>query len=112
LQQNRALLHARNVLDHLPFGVLGLGTDGIVVQVNREAALLLGLAPELIVGEPMCTVLPPEICAWAGKISKDSCGYRTVTVQGAELLVKGITMTEEGEAGIIITIMKGQGETR
>lgn len=107
MRQNRALLHARNVLDRLPFGVLGLAADGVVVQVNREAAQLLGLASELVLGAPMEEVLPPEICALAQGISEASCCYRTVTLGGWELQVKGITMTEEEQHGSILTIMKG-----
>ena len=105
--QNRALLHARNVLDHLPFGVLGLSADGIVVQVNREAALQLGLAPELMPGQPMCEVLPPEICTLTQEVSAASCGYQALAIKGNELLVRRITMVEEGVAGTIL-ILKGQ----
>jgi response regulator RpfG family c-di-GMP phosphodiesterase len=112
LTQNRALEHARSVLDHLPIGVLGLTPDGIVVQMNREAAQLLSLATERIIGEPMSRVLPPEISALAETISGASCGYRSVTVAGAELRVMGISMAEEGQEGSILTIMKRQGETR
>ena len=112
LFQNRALLHARNVLDHLPIGVLGLTTDGLVVQMNREASRLLDLAPDRILGEPMSEVLPPEICALIGGISGTSCGYQSVSLPGSVLRIKGIAMTEEGQAGSILTIMKGQGETR
>ena len=104
---NRALLHARNVLDHLPFGVLGLDTDGVLVQMNREAALLLNLAPDQILGERIRDALPLEICALAESTSETSCGYRTVALDGRELRIKVITMVEEGQAGIILTLMKG-----
>jgi two-component system NtrC family sensor kinase len=104
--QNRALLHARYVLDHLPIGVLGLTTDGVVVQINREAALLLNLVPDEILGERMCDALPPEICTLAGAISESSCGYQAVAINGRPLQVKGITMAEPEQAGIILTIMK------
>jgi YesN/AraC family two-component response regulator len=110
--QNRALLHARSVLDHLPFGVLGLSKDGIVVQINREAALLLDLVPEAMLGEPMSQVLPPEICALVSGICEASCAYRTIVLNGSELHIKGIAMVETGQTGNILTIMKGQGETR
>ena len=106
--QNRALLHARNVLDRLPFGVLGLGADGTVVQVNREAALLLNLAPEFILGEPMRAVLPAAICSLAGSVTEASCGYQALPLNGGELRVKAIAMVEEGQSGTIVTIMKGR----
>ena len=112
LLQNRALLHARNVLDQLPFGVLGLTTEGIVVQMNREAAQLLNLAPEEVLGEPMGGVLPPEISSLAQAISEAACASRVVAVNGVELRVKGVVMAEAGQAGSILTLMKVQGETR
>lgn len=106
--QNRALLQARNVLDHLPIGVLGLSTDGDVVQMNQEAALLLNLAPEEILGERMCDALPPEICALAGAISESCCyGYQAIAINGTELRIKGTTVAEAELAGVILTIMKG-----
>jgi len=106
--QNRALLHARNVLDHLPFGVLGLGSDGVVVQVNREAALLLNLKAEELLGERGAEALPPELSAVGDSITLNACCYRTVSLNGSELRVKGIAMEEQGQSGTILTIMKGQ----
>ena len=100
--QHQALCQARNVLEHLPIGVLGLTTEGVVAQMNREAALLLGLGHDDILGERMCNVLPPEICALAGAISERSCGLHAVVLNGGKLRIKGITM----EAGVILTIMK------
>jgi FixJ family two-component response regulator len=106
LLQNRALLHARTILDHLPFGVLGLAADGIVVQLNREAALLLDLAPDRVLGAPMREVLAPEISALVSGSTGGRFDYRTLTVNGTRLQVKGISMAGEGEAGYILIIVR------
>jgi len=106
--QNRVLLHARIVLDQLPIGVLGLTTDGVVVQMNREAAFLLDLLPDEILGERMSDTLPPEICTLAEAISETfPCGFQPLVVNGANLRIKGVAMAESGLAGTILTIMRG-----
>lgn len=105
--QNRALVHARNVLDNLPIGVLGLTTEGVVVQMNREAAHLLSLSADEVLGERMRDALPPDLCALAEAVGASACGFQAIVINGSELQVKGITMAEAGLAGVILTIMKG-----
>jgi len=103
---NRALVHARNVLNHLPVGVLGLSCQGEVLQINREAALMLGVSADEVVGRSMGEALPPEICTLAGSISGCTCSCQPVTLNGSRLQIKGSTLDEKGQAGIILTIMR------
>lgn len=103
--QNRALAHAQNVLDHLPVGVMGIATDGMLVQMNQEAAGLLSLTPEQALGEPVARVLPPELIEVVKKVSPDACGFQRAELNGSGILVKGITIVEEGELGVILTVM-------
>lgn len=56
--QNKALEHARNILQMLPVGVVCVVPDGVVVQCNEAAAALLGSESEAILGEPMTKVMP------------------------------------------------------
>jgi len=107
VQQNRELLHARNVLDLLPFGVLGVSRDGVVVQINREAAHALGIAADRVLGRPAGEGLPKELCTLLGNISEASCGYQTLALPGGELTVKGMAMAEDGPTGIILTLLRG-----
>ena len=107
LLQNRALMHARNVLHHLPVGVFGLATDGTVLQMNPEAALMLGVKPGEVLGQSMLDALPAQIGTVAGSISDTTCAFQTVSINGAELQIKGSTVREEeGEPGIILIMMK------
>jgi len=103
VMQNGALLHARKVLDHLPVGVIGLSADGIVLQVNREAAKMLGVSAQEVLGKSMREALPPEISTVAGMISESTCGYQLAAVNGCQLQIKGSTLAEEGQTGIILT---------
>ena len=104
--QNRALIHARNVLNHLPVGVVGISSDNEVLQVNREAALLLGIEADQVVGRDLCEALPPEICALARSISAHSCGCDQIVVNGCLLQVRGSTLDDEGQAGAILTLVR------
>jgi response regulator RpfG family c-di-GMP phosphodiesterase len=104
--QNRALIHARNVLDHLPVGVLGVSCDNEVLQLNQEAAFMLGVHPDQVLGRELCEALPPQICALVRSISGLTCGCEPVTVNGAQLQVKGSTLDQEGQAGIILTLIR------
>ncbi|GFO69995.1 hypothetical protein GMLC_35740 [Geomonas limicola] len=104
-QQNRELWHARNVLEQLPYGVLGV-SGGILVQANHEASLLLGLDRAAALGRPAEEALPQELVGLLGCISACSCGYQTLSVAGCELTVKGLAMREDAPAGIVLTLMR------
>jgi len=106
IMQNSALQHARKVLNHLPVGVLGLSAEGIVLQVNREAAELLGVSAPEVLGKSMREALPPEISTAAGMISESTCGYQSAAVNGCRLQIKGSILAEEGQTGIILTITR------
>ena len=107
--QNRALMHSRNVLDHLPVGVVGIGTDGTVLQINREAASLLGLDAGQVLGQPMFAVLPRQLFSPAGTGGGDSCACRTFMANGLELQAKATTVVEQGQVGLVITIVRAGG---
>jgi FixJ family two-component response regulator len=106
LLQNRALLHATNVLNHLPVGVVGLSREGVVLQLNREAALLLGIPPDRVLGKEMAELLPPEICSFARGVCAEVCGCQTLTLRGIEVQIKGSTVVEEEGAGVILTMIR------
>lgn len=112
MRQNRALLHARNVLNYLPVGVLGLSHEGEVLQINREAATMLGLEGDLLVGRSMRETLPPELCDMVQSISDCTCGYESLTINGSVLRIKGSILAEKVQEGIILTIMRAALEKR
>ena len=104
--QNRALLYARRVLKHLPVGVLGLGTDGSVLHINREAAALLGVKSDEVMGKNVRAALPALLGAPATATSGDACSCQPVVVNGTELQIKGVTVVEDGELGVILTVTR------
>ncbi|WP_026842590.1 response regulator [Citrifermentans bremense] len=105
--QDKALLHARRVLDQLPFGVVGVTGDGIVLQMNREAAQILGILPDEVLGERAATALPAELCAvlqenWGQR------GGRDFDMDGKRLRVERLRTTGEAEAGVVLTLVRNQ----
>lgn len=62
MREHASLAHAALILDHLPLGVLALSGDGVVLQVNREAADLLQVADGQLVGRRLSEALPQFAC--------------------------------------------------
>jgi two-component system NtrC family sensor kinase len=86
--------------------VVGLSREGDLLQINREAAVMLGVRADRIVGIGMREALPPEICTLVGSISEWTCGCQTVLVNGAELQVKGSALVEGAQSGVILTMIR------
>jgi two-component system NtrC family sensor kinase len=104
--QNHALLHTRNVLNHLPVGVLGIGKDGTLLHINLEAATLLGVKDNQVTGKNIRDALPMLSKTHATVTSGDVCSLQAVVVNGMQLQIKGITVIEDGGLGVILTIMR------
>lgn len=103
--QNRALVRAHNVLHGLPVGVLGIGNDGTVVQINREAEIILGRLSEEVLGEHVATALPPELIDLYGSVPAGGDGLRSAVVNGTFIQVKGITLVEDSQVGVVLTLI-------
>lgn len=52
---------SREVLEHLPVGVLGIGEDSIIAVANSRAHTLLGQAPSTLLGSEGSTSLPERL---------------------------------------------------
>lgn len=67
---------SQEVLEHLPYAVLGFDDDGLVVAANRTAHELLGGEDDSLVGRMAWEVLPEEIhslCATASRNGMSVC---------------------------------------
>jgi photoactive yellow protein len=56
---NRLETASADDLDRLPFGVIGMATDGTVESYNAAEAKLSGLTPERVVGRNFFTAVAP-----------------------------------------------------
>ncbi|MCW8918796.1 MAG: response regulator [Gammaproteobacteria bacterium] len=66
---HRLLELSREVLEHLPVGVLGVGDDGIIAVANGRAHALLGQPLGCLLGQDARDALPPalqRLCIGAG----------------------------------------------
>uniref|UniRef100_C6DZA8 Putative PAS/PAC sensor protein n=1 Tax=Geobacter sp. (strain M21) TaxID=443144 RepID=C6DZA8_GEOSM len=106
--QDRALLYARRVLDQFQFGVVGVTGDGIVLQMNREAAQILGISPNEVLGELAAMALPPELCAVAQEDGDQPRGGKDLDLAGKRLRVERLRMTDDAKAGVILTLVRNQ----
>jgi response regulator RpfG family c-di-GMP phosphodiesterase len=61
--KNHALELARAILEDVPVAVVGVGAEGIVAFINREASRLAGTAFSISVGRDIADSIPPEIAA-------------------------------------------------
>jgi len=59
--RNRALTHSQNILDSLPVAVLGIDTDGLIVQCNEMGKRRFGNPGGTILGMDRAAVLSEEI---------------------------------------------------
>ncbi len=79
--QNLVLRRSQELLDQLPVAVVGVDSDGVVVQCNREVEALMGLSGGRILNRPVSQGLPPEVA----QLFADKSEGGRVTVSGREL---------------------------
>ncbi|WP_298436996.1 response regulator [Geobacter sp.] len=106
--RNRVLTASQNILDALPVGVLGLDTEGTVVQCNRIAARLLEVACDEIVGCGAGEVLPPEVRAFVDELAEKKTSLCRVPVGGARVHTRGVYLKTGDQEGIIV-VFDGEG---
>jgi len=82
--QNQALELSRTVLDDLPSPNVGVGSDGMVVLVNKAALALWRDMPGFSVGSPMDKLFTDEIC-------------RCITEVGATQVAKQLPLVTIGQ---------------
>ena len=104
LLKQRALLHAKNVLERLPVGVISLNPDGVVQQINLEAAFLLGVEPDRMLGKSLSEGGASAVCLPATADSVEACMDRVIELRGTKLRIRGGPVVEEGEAWTVLTM--------
>ena len=100
--QNRALVHAQNILQCLPVGVIGVVPDGVLVQCNDAAARLLGREKEALLGEKTSAVLPEELCGFIDRVLVDNFVSEVLFLQGTAMRTKGIHIHNDNQEGVVV----------
>lgn len=103
--QNRALNHAKNVLSHLPVGVLAIVADDLIMQANDEAAVLLGVPLESMLYQKYQNVLPEQFSSCIARFPTEGTSFCSVIdFRGEQLQLRGIRMEEDGQQALIIVL--------
>lgn len=95
------LFQAQRILEELPFGVLSVDENGVVRQMNRAAAHILRLDPDLL-GQPVPAGVKTEVVdpVYPG------FGRTVLEWEGARLEVRASPWPGAGEAGVVITLYR------
>lgn len=104
--EQKSLLHAAKILEQLPFGVLSLDQEGVLRQMNREAALLLSVDREEALGQQLPRDLPLPLVPLAGELPECDAPFRVVEADGVRIRVEASRWSEAGEAGVILTLTR------
>ncbi|MBJ6727153.1 response regulator [Geomesophilobacter sediminis] len=105
VEQNQALLHARQVLDNLPLGVVAIGMDGTVVQMNRSASAILGVVAAAVRGEHISAVLPWELTEFFANAGRTADGFQRCSINGAAIQVSAVNTLIDQQVGVVLTLV-------
>ena len=110
--QYKILTLSQNILDALPVGVIGIDTDGVIVQCNRMATDLLNCNDNECLAAPCRDRLPPELHAFVKGI--DGCRYvrSRISLNGRELLATGGYMKCREQEGIILVLDRYESDMK
>ncbi len=103
--QNKVLARSQNILDALPIAVLGIDSDGLIVQCNRKGRELLGRGEASIIGGDRMDVLSKEMNDFIERVGEEEPLSGSVTISGSETEIKGALMKQEhGQEGIVLVL--------
>ncbi|MBU0728973.1 MAG: response regulator [Proteobacteria bacterium] len=104
LFQNKVLERGQKILDALPVGVLGLDTQGMIVQCNARAHYFFQGEGAVVPGMDATEILPPAFLELIDTIS-DTMVSRTIQVAGRELVVKGAGLVvDDSREGVVLVL--------
>ncbi|OGR07385.1 MAG: hypothetical protein A2511_07825 [Deltaproteobacteria bacterium RIFOXYD12_FULL_50_9] len=98
--QDKVIDHTRQFLDTLPIGVLGIDTDGTIVQCNRRALELLEDNNKGLLGFSAQAARPPEFFKIIAADSFNPGSFSRMAWNGREFIGKVATLPE-GNNGFI-----------
>ncbi|MCD6570076.1 MAG: response regulator [Deltaproteobacteria bacterium] len=109
--QNKVLIRSQNILDSLPVGVLGIDSDGLIVQCNKAGAELFGGGGGIIIGMNRRDLFPEEINTFIEEIIKNKELSEHVSINGVRVKVKGVYIKHsEGQDGLVLVFDEDEKE--
>lgn len=108
--QNRVLTHSQNILNSLPVGVLGIESDGLIVQCNREGTRLLTGDGTSVIGRYATELIPERLAPFIERVRERGAFSEAFAVRDVRLNVRGVFMEyPDGQCGMVLILDNGVG---
>ncbi|KAF0191817.1 MAG: response regulator receiver [Gammaproteobacteria bacterium] len=107
----RALQVIQEILEAMPFAVLGIGEDGMIAVANGKAAEILGPVEFGLLGNQVEQVVPVEILACYRRGAEgNGLGHETAVIAGRTLEIWAASMGGSSMAtgGVLLILPRGQ----
>lgn len=111
--QNQILTCSQNILDSLPVGVIGIDTDGSIVQCNRKGLEIADIKEGDILGMNRIESLNSEINTFIENVAERGSLSTFISTNGSSVKIKGVHMKyASGQEGIIIVFDETNADNR
>ncbi len=101
--QNKVLARSQNILDALPIAVVGIDSDGLIVQCNRKGIELLSRDQPSIIGNDRINAFTKEMNDFIERVGEEKHLSGKLEIAGTEVEIKGILMKhDDGQEGVIL----------
>ncbi|HEB75706.1 MAG TPA: response regulator [Nitrospirae bacterium] len=107
--QNRALTHSQNILDALPVAVLGIDSDGLIVQCNEKGVEMFGSGGATILGMDRTAVLSEELNGMIDGAVRDGLQTGDFRIGGVSMVRFASMRYPDGQEGVVL-IFFGEGD--
>jgi len=111
--QNSVLERAQNILDSLPVGVIGIDSDGLIVQANRRAMGIISRDGLGLIGMESEMVLPENLLSALASERVSGHIYRELILNGRYVRCLGeMIRYPDGQEGTVLVFFPVESEER
>jgi two-component system NtrC family sensor kinase len=100
--QNEILIKAQNITNAIPVGVIGIDPEGVIVQCNKEAEVMLCSDEPDLLGNRYDEKLPRDVCTFTECTSLGEAMSGRFVINGIEVKVTAGFMDNCNQKGIIL----------
>lgn len=101
--QNKVLSISQNILYLLPIAILGIDTDGMIVQCNKKALELFTMEGKNIIGGNRNEILSEEVNSFIDEVVNNGDLSKKLNIRDLQITARGVFMKHpDGQEGIIL----------